>query len=57
MKQSLRTKNRIREHANHGWRIIDNSPHMSFDGVFVGEAVLLDCPCGWTGWIPKKELS
>jgi hypothetical protein len=56
MKQSQRTKNRIKEHAGHGWKEIDKSPHFNFNGRFVNEAILFECPCGWIGWLPSEEL-
>lgn len=38
-----RAKNRTREHADHGWKVI-----REFDTI-----ELRDCPCGWIGWMPK----
>lgn len=44
MTQKQRTKNRIREHAHHGWTEL-----RTFERI-----VLMNCPCGWVGWIPKE---
>lgn len=41
-----RTKNRKREHAGHGWKVIGE----------LETVILMDCPCGWVGWIPKIRL-
>lgn len=38
-----RARNRTREHADHGWTVLRD-----FERI-----VLMDCPCGWTGWMPK----
>lgn len=54
MKQSQRTKNRLREHADHDWQLIQEG-RMKFINEFE-PALLFDCPCGWVGWIPKEEL-
>lgn len=56
MKQSQRTKNRLREHKDHNWKAIGETPHMNFNGKFVGKAILFDCPCGWIGWLAANEL-
>ncbi len=45
-----RTKNRIREHEPHGWKIVETRP---FVLCMNGPATLRYCPCGWFGWIPK----
>lgn len=57
LKQSQRTKNRLREHKDHNWKEVDRSPHMNFNGSFVGEAILFNCPCGWIGWLPEREIN
>lgn len=41
MNNLVRVKNRIREHTPHGWVQVDQQ-----DGF-----LLMDCPCGWIGWI------
>lgn len=41
-----RFKNRQREHSGHGW-----VPIRELDTV-----TLMDCPCGWCGWIPKDSI-
>jgi hypothetical protein len=46
-KQSIRTKNRLREHKDHNWNEIQRT---STD-------VLFDCSCGWLGWLPIEELN
>lgn len=43
-----RTKNRKHEHANHGWTILRD-----FDDLKI---VLMNCPCGWWGWMPKEDI-
>lgn len=40
-----RAKNRIREHSHHGWKEIKQ----------LETVVLMECPCGWVGWIPKEN--
>lgn len=47
MKLSLRTKNRIREHADHSWGVIRTDPKLG---------QLFDCTCGWIGWLTTKEV-
>lgn len=42
-----RAKNRTREHAHHGWLPIRDFPELSIQ--------LMDCPCGWVGWLPKEN--
>lgn len=46
MKQSQRTKNRLREHKDHGWVEINRR----------GGLILFECPCGWLGWLPADEI-
>ena len=41
-----RAKNRKREHANHGWKVIRE----------INTIVLMDCPCGWCGWMTKDSI-
>lgn len=41
-----RTKNRCREHADHGWHQIGR-----WDII-----VLMECPCGWVGWLPAAAI-
>ena len=41
-----RAKNRKREHAEHGWKVINELETVN----------LMDCPCGWTGWMPKEVI-
>lgn len=50
MKISLRTRNRIREHADHSWVIIP------MESKYKPDEHLFDCTCGWTGWLPKNEI-
>lgn len=38
-----RAKNRTREHADHGWVVMRDCDMI----------VLMNCPCGWIGWMPK----
>lgn len=42
-----RTKNRVREHAGHGW---------TQEGRWTGNIVLMCCPCGWLGWLPTDAI-
>lgn len=41
-----RTKNRLREHRDHDWVEIRRCLHIA----------LMDCPCGWTGWLPCESI-
>lgn len=56
MKQSLRTRNRLREHKDHGWTAIGEIDR-NIPGLPEGKKILLECPCGWLGWILEKELN
>lgn len=51
MKQDQRSKNRGREHAQHGW-IEDKGVAKS--SAFPGH-VFMRCPCGWFGWVIPNE--
>lgn len=50
LKGKQRTKNRIREHAHHGWEIERNLEGLSI--------VFMRCPapCSWSGWMPRAEV-
>lgn len=54
MKLSQRTKNRIREHKDHGWSIVGTG-EVKFTNVSE-LAHLFDCTCGWGGWLPADEV-
>lgn len=41
-----RAQNRKREHAFHGWTQIEQCRHI----------VLMECPCGWLGWMPVDSI-
>lgn len=43
-----RAKNRKHEHAGHGWAILRDFGNLKI--------ALMDCPCGWTGWMPKDDI-
>lgn len=43
-----RTKNRTREHADHGWKVSRDFPDLAI--------VFMDCPCGWCGWLPREGV-
>jgi hypothetical protein len=43
-----RSKNRTREHAGHGWSQSDGG------SVDISGRVLMQCPCGWFGWIDEE---
>lgn len=47
VKITQRTKNRIREHADHSWGVIRTDPKLG---------QLFDCTCGWIGWLPIEEV-
>lgn len=38
-----RARNRTREHSDHGWKITQELETVN----------LMECPCGWVGWMPK----
>jgi hypothetical protein len=42
-----RTKNRVREHAGHGWTQIGRCRSI----------ILMECPCGWLGWLPRGSVN
>lgn len=48
LENKQRAKNRTREHADHGWVAMrdDCGPAI----------VLMNCPCGWIGWMPKAGV-
>lgn len=50
-----RDKNRLREHGpdavGHGWKQKE-TPALGGENN-----VLMECPCGWTGWVNKDVLS
>lgn len=55
MNISLRTKNRIREHTDHSWGMIQtNLVKINNDLEPCG---LFDCTCGWLGWLPLEEVA
>lgn len=41
-----RAKNRVREHAAHGWMQIGRCRSI----------VLMECPCSWLGWMPGESI-
>lgn len=41
-----RAKNRKHEHADHGWKVIKELETVN----------LINCPCGWVGWMPKESI-
>lgn len=44
-----RTRNRIAEHAPHGWYRSAQS------AAVIAGMVLCECPCGWLGWIEANK--
>tara|TARA_R110002020_G_scaffold462772_1_gene682446 strand:+ start:43 stop:276 length:234 start_codon:yes stop_codon:yes gene_type:complete len=53
---SQRTKNRIRERGDWGFRVQLDPRVPMFDGNRGTEWVLLLSSCGWNGWLPIDEV-
>jgi hypothetical protein len=53
---SQRTKNRIRERGDWGFRVQLDPRVPMFDGNRGTEWVLLLSSCGWSGWLPIDEV-
>jgi hypothetical protein len=50
--QDQRDKNRIREHAGHGWEEVRRE---EFVPCLNGPGILMKCPCDWVGWIHTEQ--
>jgi hypothetical protein len=50
IKISQRERNRIAEHAPHGWRMTSKTTALR------NAMVCMECPCGWIGWITEAAL-